>query len=201
MTDSSESPARANPSLGPDAMIAEIAADFGDAVLETKPFEAKANKDPWVLVDRAKVHDVLAGLRDSPKYAMNFLQDVTFFDLKGYPGAPTAGPAVGGLRLVYHLWSYPLRHAATLKCDLPRDDAEVRSACDLWNAANWLERELFDLAGIVFRGHPNLRRIMLPDEWEGYPLRKDYVEGAYALGIETTRENPLDLFGEAAVEE
>jgi len=76
--------------------------------------------------------------------------------------------------LVYRLQSRSLEAAIFLKADVPRNRPEIGSLCDLWPAADWQEREVYDLFGIVFEGHPDLRRIMLPDDWEGYPLRKDY---------------------------
>lgn len=76
--------------------------------------------------------------------------------------------------LVYRLQSRSLEAAIFLKADVPRLEPRIDSLCDLWPAANWQEREVYDLFGIVFEGHPDLRRIMLPDDWEGHPLRKDY---------------------------
>ncbi len=78
--------------------------------------------------------------------------------------------------LVYRLQSRELGAAIFLKADVPRGEPEIESLCDLWPAANWQEREVFDLFGIVFRGHPDLRRIALPDDWVGHPLRKDYED-------------------------
>ncbi|MBS3956276.1 MAG: NADH-quinone oxidoreductase subunit C [Clostridiales bacterium] len=75
---------------------------------------------------------------------------------------------------VNRLHSQSLSASISLKCALPRQDARVASLTSLWPAANWHERETYDLFGIVFEGHPDLRRILLPDEWEGHPLRKDY---------------------------
>ena len=78
--------------------------------------------------------------------------------------------------LVYRLRSYELEAAIYLKADVPRRRPEIDSLCDLWPAANWQEREVYDLFGIIFRNHPNLRRIFLPDDWDGHPLRKDYED-------------------------
>ena len=87
------------------------------------------------------------------------------------------------LGVVYHLFSYPLGHKFTLKVFLPREAPEVPSVSGIWPTANWHERECYDLFGIVFTGHPDLRRILLPEDWEGYPLRKDYVVQEYYHGI------------------
>jgi NADH-quinone oxidoreductase subunit C len=76
--------------------------------------------------------------------------------------------------VVYHLHSVNQNQRLRLKCRLPGDAAEIDSVTSVWRSANWHEREVFDLFGIRFRNHPNLRRIMLPEDWEGHPLRKDY---------------------------
>lgn len=76
--------------------------------------------------------------------------------------------------VVYLLHSISRQLRLRLKCRIPEQDAELDSLTALWRSANWYEREVFDLFGIRFRGHPNLRRIMLPEDWEGHPLRKDY---------------------------
>ena len=81
--------------------------------------------------------------------------------------------------VIYHLHSFEKNQRLRLKCRLPEAAAEVDSITSVWRSANWHEREVFDLFGIVFRGHPNLRRIMLPEDWEGHPLRKDYPVHGY----------------------
>lgn len=93
------------------------------------------------------------------------------FDLLGIVTAVDRGDH---FTMVYRLRSRSLSCAIFVKADLPRDDARVDSLCDLWPAANWQEREVYDLFGITFDGHPDLRRIMLPEEFVGHPLRKDY---------------------------
>jgi NADH-quinone oxidoreductase subunit C len=78
------------------------------------------------------------------------------------------------LEVVYHLYSMPQGHKVTLKAQTPRTDPKVPTVATLWRTADWHEREAYDLFGIVFIGHPDLRRILLSEDWEGYPLRKDY---------------------------
>lgn len=80
------------------------------------------------------------------------------------------------LMLVYRLQSRDLGAGMFLKCKVPREDPRTPSFVDLWPAADWQEREVYDLFGIVFEGHPDLRRILLPDDWSGHPLRKDYAD-------------------------
>jgi NADH-quinone oxidoreductase subunit C len=83
-------------------------------------------------------------------------------------------PAEPRFEVVYLLHSIERNERLRLACRLPGDKAEIDSVTGLWPGANWYEREVFDLFGVVFRGHPDLRRIMMPEDWEGYPLRKDY---------------------------
>jgi NADH-quinone oxidoreductase subunit C len=96
-------------------------------------------------------------------------------------------PKDNKLQVVYHLYSYSKRHQIVLKVDLPREAASVSTVEGVWKAANWLEREVFDLFGVIFDGHSDLRRIMLPEDWVGHPLRKDYVEQEEYDGISTQR--------------
>ena len=79
------------------------------------------------------------------------------------------------MEVVYHLHSLLYNHKVTLKVELSRDHPKLPSVSGVWKAANWHEREAYDMYGIVFDDHPDLRRILLPDDWEGFPLRKDYV--------------------------
>jgi len=97
------------------------------------------------------------------------------------------------IELVYHLWSYGRREEGVVKIDLPRAQPEAPSVADVWRAAEWYEREQFDLLGVVFTGHPDLRRILMPVDWVGHPMRKDYVEAASYNGMPTTRANTLEL--------
>jgi NADH-quinone oxidoreductase subunit C len=76
---------------------------------------------------------------------------------------------------VYDLWSFHHKHFIAVKVFMPRDNPHMATVCDLWPAADWQEREAFDMFGIIFDNHPDLRRILLADDWVGYPLRKDYV--------------------------
>lgn len=104
-----------------------------------------------------------------PKLQYNLLTDATCVD--HFPREPR-------FELNYHLVSIPRREKVRLRVHLPGKDPVVDSLVAVWPGANWLEREIFDLFGIYFTGHPDLRRILLPDDWEGYPLRRDYpVEG------------------------
>jgi len=114
-------------------------------------------------IDPLRIVSVCRFLKDEQQF--NRLSSVTGVDR--YPAEPR-------FEVVYHLHSFPLNQRLRLKCRLPGEDPIIDSVTGVWRAANWYERETFDLFGIVFRNHPDLRRIMLPDDWEGHPLRKDY---------------------------
>ena len=95
------------------------------------------------------------------------------------------------VQVVYHLYSYEHRHPFALKVDAARDNPEVPTVSSVWAHAEWQERETFDLLGVNFIGHPDLRRILMPEDWEGHPLRKDFVEPEEYHGISTSRESLL----------
>jgi NADH-quinone oxidoreductase subunit C len=88
-------------------------------------------------------------------------------------------PAEPRFHVVYHLHSLSKNQRLRVKCHLPGDKPEIDSVCGVWRGANWYEREVYDMFGVVFRNHPNLQRILLPIDWEGYPLRKDYPVHGY----------------------
>ena len=122
-----------------------------------------------ILVERSGLREACALLRDDPGCAYNFLSDVTCVDW--YPSEPR-------LEVVYQLLSIPRKDRVRLKVRLPGGSPVVESVTSVWPAANYFEREVFDLFGVRFSGHPYLRRLLMPEDWEGHPLRKDYpVEG------------------------
>ena len=88
--------------------------------------------------------------------------------------------------MIYHLYSIPFNRSLALRVVLPRDNPEVESLAGIWKSANWLEREVFDMYGVRFRGHPDLRRILMPADWEGFPLRKDYQHQETYHGVTVT---------------
>jgi NADH-quinone oxidoreductase subunit C len=88
------------------------------------------------------------------------------------------------IRLFWHLFSYRYEHRVTIESSVPIGKPEIDSLVSIWKAADWLERETYDLLGVHYRQHPDLRRIMLPDDWEGFPLRKDYVSPMNYHGID-----------------
>lgn len=137
--------------------------------------------DPFLTVPAAKLAEVLVFCRDDAMLAFDCLSNLTGVD------APP-----DDLEVVYHLFSYPKRHSVTLKVRVPKANPHVPTAEAVYPTANWQEREAFDLVGVVFDGHSDLRRIMLPDDWVGYPLRKDYQEQEDYHGMATTRPSLLN---------
>jgi NADH-quinone oxidoreductase subunit C len=125
--------------------------------------------DVTAVVDPTRVLEVLRFLRDDPACAFDMLMDLTGVDYLGYPGR--SGPR---FEVVYHLYSLGRGKRLRVRAGVDAASPELDSAISLWPAANWMEREAWDLYGIRFRGHPDLRRILLYDEFEGHPLRKDY---------------------------
>jgi NADH-quinone oxidoreductase subunit C len=90
---------------------------------------------------------------------------------------------------VYLLYSYTHRHHICVKVNVPKDDPRLPSAEPVWKHADWMEREAYDMVGLIFEGHPNLKRVLLPEDWVGHPLRKDYTEPEEYRGIVTWRED------------
>jgi len=138
--------------------------------------------DPWIVVEPADLNEICLYLRDEPRLRFDILNCISGVD---YLETDAKKVAKAGfephLELVYHLSSFVHNHRFVLKIVLPRwkDNTpgrlpEVPSVAHIWKTADWHERETYDLCGIGFSGHPDLRRILLSEDWEGYPLRKDY---------------------------
>ena len=151
---------------------------FGDAITGSQ-LEVI---DPWIEIAPGRLADVCTYLRDEPDLAFNMLNCITAVDyLETDEKKAKKVDWDPHIELVYHMTSITHKHSIVLKVMLPRwaDDTpgklpEVPTVSGVWSTANWHEREVFDLSGISFAGHPNLRRILCPEDWEGYPLRKDY---------------------------
>lgn len=146
-----------------------------DALPEEPALKALANIATAAKYDREELtvtvdrENILTACKALLKAGYNFLEDVTAVDW--YPSEPR-------FQVVYHILSHPLKRRVRLVVRLVGDDASLDSITSVWPSANFYEREVFDLFGVHFVGHPNLRRIMMPEDWQGHPLRKDYpVEG------------------------
>ena len=131
---------------------------------------AKFDRDELTIyVNRSDVRRACDILRESAETKFNFLADITCVDL--FPSEPR-------FEVIYNLLSHSRKERIRLIARVPGGDSSIESLMGLWPSANFFEREVFDLFGVRFLGHPNLRRIMMPEDWEGHPLRKDYpVEG------------------------
>ena len=140
----------------------------------------RAVDDPYGVVATGRLIEACELLRDDARFAMDYLRCLSGVDREDR------------LEVVYHLVSLSKKHTVALKVYLDRDDPRVASVSAVWHTADWHERETYDLFGIRFLGHPDLRRILLPDDWVGYPLRKDYEPPAEYHGIAAARPNPLD---------
>jgi NADH-quinone oxidoreductase subunit C len=148
---------------------------FGERVLEI----SDKKPDPFAVIDPAAVVEIGTFMRDDPELGMDCLSNQSGVDYKDR------------IEVVYHFFSYSKRHGAVLKIKLPREDPKVATLEEVWHSANWMEREIFDLLGVTFEGHSDLRRILMPEDWVGFPLRKDFVEPMEYHGISTVRESPI----------
>jgi NADH-quinone oxidoreductase subunit C len=121
-----------------------------------------------VVVDPASIVEISRYCHDTPGLQFNMLSDCGGNDY--YPADPRFG-------ISYVLYSMAHSHTIRLKVYIPGDNAKVQSVTSVWNGANWMEREIYDMYGVEFEGHPDLRRILMPFDWQGHPLRKDYPLG------------------------
>jgi NADH-quinone oxidoreductase subunit C len=144
---------------------------FGERVLH---FEEKALQ-PWVVVAAESVAEVAAFCKSDP--------DLLFDNLMCLGAVDYPKETPPRMEVVYHLFSYRHRHTFVLKVHVPRDGGKVPTVENVWGVANWHEREAYDMFGIVFEGHSDLRRILLPDDWIGHPLRKDWVDPDFYNGM------------------
>lgn len=152
---------------------------FGESVVASEPHQAI---DPWIQVQASQIIQVATFLRDDERLQFNLLNDLCGVDyLETDPKKVAKFGHAPHVEVVYHLSSLSLRQTLKLKVVVPRwkNDTpgnlpSVPSVHSVWSIANWHEREAFDLVGIHFEGHPNLRRILCPEDWVGHALRKDY---------------------------
>ncbi len=180
--------------MNAESLIQAVEERFPQAVVSSHAFRG----DATVIVRRESILEIARTLRDDPAFQMNFLMDLTAVDFSAFGTKPSpaffasSGVAVrpsttipdeapwpgrpGPERfvVVYHFFSLALKHRLRVEVPVDEEDAEVDSVTSLWGGANWLEREVWDMFGIRFRGHPDLKRILMYDEFEGHPLRKDY---------------------------
>lgn len=157
-------------SVTPQEIHTKLKNKFEEAVLS---FEEVVG-DVFIVVDPESIADIAQYLVEDQALAFDFLMCLSGVDL---------GVKDPNLYVVYHLYSMTHRHKLVLKVTLPKEESHLPTVENVWKTANWHEREAYDLYGIVFEGHSDLRRILLPDDWEGHPLRKDYKEPEFYRGM------------------
>jgi len=148
----------------------DLSRKFSDKIIE---FMEEGTQNPTVVVDAGTLAKVATYLKDDVRFQFDSLMNLAGHDADGETD----------LSVIYHLYSTELKHYITLKVFTSRDEPKVASVAELHKTANWHEREAFDLYGINFEGHPDLKRILMEDDWEGYPLRKDYVPAEFYRGM------------------
>lgn len=157
---------------------------FPDAVLG---LDSSLPTEPIINVDPLKIKEIALFLRDNEELKFDSLMLLSGVDdANGTKAKDEAGVDTitgGTLSVYYHLDSIYLKHKVTLRVSAPREKPEVESVYNVWRSSDWQEREAFDMIGIVFLNHPNLIRILMPYDWEGHPLRKDYRNPEFYQGM------------------
>ena len=154
--------------MEPKDIFDALKARFSDAVIE---LQGEAFRPAFVVVSPKSILDVARFLKDDPGLAFDSLMCLSGVDYKDR------------LAVAYHLHSMSAKHRIGVKVFLPKDAPSLASVDAVWPAANFMEREAYDMFGIVFEGSKDLRRILLPEDWEGHPLRKDYKYPEFYHGI------------------
>jgi len=147
------------------AIADRLRAEFPDEILHSVSSQGQTA----VVIRPGRIVAILRWLRDTDDLRMNHLRA-----LCGVDNLRRKEPDLSRFEVVYNLYSIPLRHEIRLRAEVGDTDPAIDSVVGLWSGANWLERETFDLLGIRFHGHPDLRRVLLPEDWKGHPLRKEY---------------------------
>ncbi|WP_329609986.1 NADH-quinone oxidoreductase subunit C [Microaerobacter geothermalis] len=145
-----------------DKYVKIITEKFGDQVIEDAYINQTSKDIPTLVIKKESWKAVAEVLKQHEELAFDYLSNLLGVDYEKH------------METVYYFYSYKNRQPLAVRVKLDREKPEVDSITSLWSGANWNERETYDLLGIVFKGHPNLSRILLPEDWVGYPLRKDY---------------------------
>lgn len=149
-----------------EAIGQAVREQFGEAVVESVQWRGELT----LRIQRGAIREVCAFLRDAPDLRFNYLSDLTAVDYLNMGRQPR-------FDVVYHLLSLEHFHRLRLKVAVAEEDIHIASVVEVWPSANWFEREAYDMFGVVFDGHPNLTRILMTDDWQGFPLRKDFPLG------------------------
>ncbi|MED4586993.1 NADH-quinone oxidoreductase subunit C, partial [Brevibacillus choshinensis] len=157
-----KAPSKNQPYL--DKYISRLTEVFGSETLEASYINELAKEVPTLVIKNDRWLEVAQFLKEDEQLGFDYLSDLHGVDYEDR------------MEVYYHLYSYKNRQSVAVKVKTDREQSAVPSVMDIWYGANWNERETFDLLGIHFPGHSDMRRILLPDDWVGYPLRKDYVQ-------------------------
>jgi NADH-quinone oxidoreductase subunit C len=150
------------PGLNPKDIAEKVKEKFPEQVVDVTEFRDQVS----VIVKRDQIVPILKYLHDDPLLSLDHLQDLTAVDYLKKKDVR--------FEVVYNLYSIKYRHQIRIRAQVPDDNPSISSVVPIWAGANWHERECYDMFGIIFNGHPDLRRILMPEDWEGNPLRKDY---------------------------
>jgi NADH-quinone oxidoreductase subunit C len=155
--------------MTPQEIHDRLKTQLGEAIVD---FKADAITEPWIRIDPHHTKEIGLFLRDTPELQFDSLMCLSGVDNND-----------GTLSTVYHLYSIPHKHRLVLKAIVTKDNPQTQSVEAVWKTANWHERESFDLLGIIYTEHPDLRRILCPYDWEGHPLRRDYKPPEFYNGM------------------
>jgi NADH-quinone oxidoreductase subunit C len=155
--------------MTPKEIFDHLKSKFGEAVIE---FKDDKPVDSYIIVSADKIDEISYYLRDFEDFQFDSLSCLSGIDYGD-----------GKLGVTYHLFSYAKRHKVVLKVIVPADIPDVKTVSEVWQTANWHEREAYDMIGIKFEGHKDLRRILLEEDWEGHPLRKDFQVPEFFHGM------------------
>jgi NADH-quinone oxidoreductase subunit C len=142
-------------------IVDKVKTQFGDALKEVVEFAGDLN----LVIDSKKITELAEFLKNDPELQFLMCKDVTAIDW---------GTRKNRFTVVYHVYSFPLNFTLRIKCNLEGEETQIDSVSEIWLSANWYERETYDMYGIIFNDHPDLRRMYLPEGFEYYPLRKDF---------------------------
>ncbi len=155
--------------------LAEILKRAEAAGISGLRLEEKAPSDAFIVAPAEQIANLLKWLRDDLNLGFDFLQVVSASDFVDVAATEDREAVTARVEVLYVLYSFPMRSYLNVKVVLPRDNPVIESVSHLFRAANWYERECYDLVGVIFKNHPYLERVLLPADWEGHPLKKDYV--------------------------
>jgi len=148
--------------MGPKEAADTIKNAFPSEVREISEYQGQVG----VTVGKERIREIMLFLHDTAELQFQFLSDIC--------GVDYMGKKEPRFEVVYHLYSLPNRAAIRIKAQVPENDPAIDSVVAVWAGANWRERECYDMFGIKFKDHPDLRRLLMPDDWDGFPLCKDY---------------------------